>query len=47
MKQRKILVVDDDPGIRETICFNLEREGYEVISATNGEDGIVLAKKEK
>ncbi|GMK45776.1 response regulator transcription factor [Paenibacillus glycanilyticus] len=36
----KILVVDDDPNIRELVSLFLRREGYEVIEATNGEDAL-------
>ncbi len=40
MDKKKVLVVDDDPDIRETICFNLEREGYGVSSAKNGWEAL-------
>ncbi|WP_127498745.1 response regulator transcription factor [Paenibacillus glycanilyticus] len=36
----KILVVDDDPNIRELVSLFLRREGYEVIEAINGEDAL-------
>ena len=36
MNRRKILVVDDDKDIAESIQFNLEQEGYEVITASDG-----------
>ncbi|GLX70225.1 response regulator transcription factor [Paenibacillus glycanilyticus] len=36
----KILVVDDDPNIRELVSLFLRREGYEVIEAVNGEDAL-------
>lgn len=39
-----ILVVDDDTDILETIRGNLELDGYEVLCAQNGRDGIDLAK---
>ncbi|GAC1386917.1 MAG: hypothetical protein NVSMB42_07690 [Herpetosiphon sp.] len=35
-----ILVVDDEPYILRSLSFVLEREGYTVITATNGEDGL-------
>ena len=41
----KILVVDDEPDIRELIEYNLKKEGYEVIVAQNGLEAIELAKK--
>lgn len=37
--QRSILVVEDEADLAETIRFNLEREGYEVRVATNGQAG--------
>ena len=41
----KILLVDDEPDIIEFIQYNLKREGYQVFSAMNGRDAIVLAEK--
>lgn len=35
-----ILVVDDDPHIREVVCFALEKAGYATLTATNGLDAI-------
>lgn len=43
----KILVVDDEPDILEILSYNLKREGYIVITASNGEEAIKLAKAEK
>lgn len=40
----RILVVDDSPEIVELLTYNLEKEAYEVKSATNGKDAIPLAK---
>ena len=36
----RILVVDDEPSIRETIRLILESEGYEVLTATDGVEGL-------
>lgn len=47
MDAAKILVVDDEPDILEFLRYNLEKEGYEVATASNGEDGIALAEKNK
>ncbi len=47
MKQAKILIVDDEPDIIEFLQYNLEKEGFEVFSANNGESGLALAKKTK
>jgi len=40
-----ILVVDDEPDIRELIEYNLKKEGYQVFTATNGKEAISQAKK--
>lgn len=40
---KKVLIVDDEKNIVDIIAFNLKKEGYEVISASNGEEGIKAA----
>jgi len=45
MSKVKILIVDDEPDILEILQFNLEKEGYQVTTAANGEEGIQLAEK--
>ena len=40
MEQKTILVVDDDPDITETIRFNLEQEGYQVLTAGDGASAL-------
>jgi two-component system alkaline phosphatase synthesis response regulator PhoP len=40
----KILLVDDDPDIIEFIRYNLTKEGFNVYTADNGNDAILLAK---
>ena len=42
---KKILIADDEPDILEIIQFNLKAEGYEVITAKNGDEAIDAAKK--
>ena len=42
--QEKILVIDDEKGIRETLTEILSLVGYDVITATNGLDGIKFAE---
>ena len=42
----KALVVDDDPKIVTLISFILRKEGYIIVTASNGEEGIEMAKKE-
>jgi two-component system alkaline phosphatase synthesis response regulator PhoP len=41
----KILIVDDEPDILDFIKYNLVKEGYEVFTASNGEDGIKTAEQ--
>ena len=44
--QHKILVADDDEDILEFIRYNLEKENYQVIIATNGKEAIEQAERE-
>jgi len=43
----KILVVDDDQGMREFLEILLTREGHEVISASGGKEALGLCKRNK
>jgi len=43
----RILVVDDEPDYVSTIQYHLKWSGYEVITATNGEEGLEKAIAEK
>lgn len=43
----KILVVDDERAIVDILKFNLEHEGFTVVTAKDGEEGIALFRKEK
>lgn len=43
----KILLVDDEPDIIEILSYNLKKEGYQVFSASNGEEALVQAEKVK
>ncbi|HSV55595.1 MAG TPA: response regulator transcription factor [Magnetospirillaceae bacterium] len=45
MAKASILIVEDEPEIRELIAYNLGRDGYTVIQAATGEEGIKLASK--
>jgi two-component system phosphate regulon response regulator PhoB len=47
MGKRKILIVEDDRDIVEMITYNLKMDGYEVLSAFAGKDGIALARRER
>lgn len=43
----RILLVDDEPDILEFVGYNLKKEGFNVSTASNGEEGLKKAKKEK
>ncbi len=45
MKAKKILIVDDDPAIREWLKELLTMNGYEVIEANSGDQGMELARQ--
>jgi DNA-binding response OmpR family regulator len=47
MKNKKILIVDDERDIVETISFRLGEEGYECISAGDGIEALKKARTEK
>ena len=44
---KKVLVIDDDPDVAETLGLRLESFGYEMISASNGAEGLERAKELK
>ncbi len=43
---KKVLMIDDDPEFIEAITNVLDAKGYEVVSASNGKDGVEKAKAE-
>lgn len=43
-KNQTILLVDDDPDILQMISYNLEKEGYKVYCANDGEEGVKMTK---
>ena len=47
MSAKKILVVDDEIDLVETLRFPLELEGYNVLVSHDGEDALNQARKEK
>jgi two-component system alkaline phosphatase synthesis response regulator PhoP len=47
MADKKVLVVDDEIHIVHVVAIKLRNNGYEVISAENGAEGLKLALKEK
>ena len=46
MDNVKILVVDDEPDILEILSYNLKNEGFQVVTAGDGEEGIKIAEQE-
>ncbi|MBE9535693.1 MAG: sigma-54-dependent Fis family transcriptional regulator [Proteobacteria bacterium] len=46
MKNKKILVVDDDESLRRVIEYNISEEGYEVLSVSNGKEAMAIFSKE-
>lgn len=47
MSKGKILVVDDEINITQILQFSIGAEGYEVITAQNGEEAIDKARREQ
>ena len=47
MEKAKILVVDDEPDILEFLRYNLVKEGFEVLTASDGEQGVAIAERER
>ncbi len=47
MQKEKIVAIEDESDILEVIAYNLSREGYEVISARDGEKGLRIIKREQ
>jgi len=43
---KRILLVEDDPSVLRAISFIFEKEGYEVLTAMNGLEGLKKAKEE-
>jgi len=47
MKEKKVLIVEDEEMIRRLLKDVLEKVGYKIIIAGDGEQGVQLASKEK
>ena len=43
---KKILIIEDDPSFSRAINHIIEKEGYDVVTATNGMTGLRMAKEE-
>lgn len=44
---RKILIIEDEPHIADAIAYNLKKEGYEAVIASDGENGIEKIQREE
>ncbi|MCG8578281.1 MAG: response regulator transcription factor [Bacteroidales bacterium] len=42
----KVLLVDDEPDILDFISYNMKKEGFQVLTATNGQEAIGIAQAE-
>ncbi len=47
MNSIKVLIVEDEAAQMELLSYNLEKEGYRIVAATDGEEGLLLAEEEK
>ena len=47
MAKKTLLVIDDERDLVELVRYNLEKEGYRVLGAADGESGVSMALREK
>ena len=47
MKKGTILVIDDEKDLIELVRYNLEKEGFDVIAATDGQSGLEVVKRHR
>lgn len=47
MNKKRVLVIDDDPELVKLVTMRLMANGYDIISANNGVEGLEKAEKEK
>jgi DNA-binding response OmpR family regulator len=45
LQKRRVLIVDDEPNILVALDFLLQKEGYEVLKATNGVEALQIIEK--
>jgi two-component system OmpR family response regulator len=46
MSDKKILIVEDDRNLLDTLVYNVKKEGYDVVTSINGEEAVESARKE-
>ena len=42
MDKKRVLIVDDEEDLQEILCFNLQNEGYDVCTASSGEEALEM-----
>ena len=47
MEKKKIIVVEDEPDLVDVVTYNLQREGYSVLTAQRGDEGLNLIRSER
>ncbi len=47
MKKGTILVIDDEKDLIELVRYNLEKEGFDVIAANDGQSGLEVVKRHR
>ncbi len=47
MNKKKIIVVEDEPDLVDVVTYNLKREGYLVLAAQRGDEGLNLIRSER
>lgn len=45
MSSQKVLVVEDDHALNEVLVYNLQKEGFEVLTAADGQQGLTKAQR--
>jgi acetyl-CoA carboxylase carboxyl transferase beta subunit len=46
VSKRKIVIIEDEPDILEVLSYNLRREGFEILTANDGIQGLAMVKRE-
>jgi DNA-binding response OmpR family regulator len=44
MSKAKVLIIEDDRSISDVVAYNLKQAGYEVLTASDGQDGLLQAQ---
>ena len=44
-ERKQVLIVDDEPNLRKILSAQLTRDGYDVLTAEDGEQGLALLRE--